>query len=155
MEAVREAVPTDAQRYADLEDELLAALMVQRGGALAFEPADRSDESPASLAALLEDRSHLVVMGTLDSVVTGFAHSHVVDLDGHGRRGVLDACYVEPEARGVGLGRLLLDTTVDWLRRRGCLGVDGMALPGDRGAKNFYEAAGFKARLLTMHRSLD
>jgi GNAT superfamily N-acetyltransferase len=68
---------------------------------------------------------------------------------------MLDACYVEPGARGVGLGRLLLDTTASWLAARGCRGVDGVALPGDREAKNFYESAGFKARLLTMHRELD
>ena len=30
-------------------------------------------------------------------------------------------------------------------RTQGCGGVDGIALPGDRGAKNFYESAGFKA----------
>jgi hypothetical protein len=33
--------------------------------------------------------------------------------------------------------------------------VDGIALPGDRQAKNFYESAGFKARMLTMHRRID
>ncbi len=153
MEAVREAMPADAQRYAELEAEFLAALVAQRGGALAIDPLSVDGGPP--LPVLLEDRARLVLVGTLDSVVTGFAHSHVVDLEGHGRRGVLDACYVEPGARGVGLGRLLLDEVMSWLRRQGCLGVDGVALPGDRGAKNFYEAAGFKARLLTMHHTFD
>ena len=72
-----------------------------------------------------------------------------------GRRGVLDACYVEPGARGVGLGRLLLDAAVVLAGGPRVRGVDGIALPGDRGAKNFYESAGFKARLLTMHRQID
>ena len=155
MEAVREAVPADARRYAELEAEFLAALVTQRGGALAVDPLSTDGVGPAALPVLLEDRARLVLVGTLDSVVTGFAHSHVVDLGGHGRRGVLDACYVEPGARGVGLGRLLLDDVMSWLRDQGCLGVDGVALPGDRGAKSFYEAAGFKARLLTMHHTFD
>jgi hypothetical protein len=30
-----------------------------------------------------------------------------------------------------------------------------MALPGDREAKNFFEASGFKARLLTMHHTFE
>ena len=68
--------------------------------------------------------------------------------------GVLDACYVEPEARGVGMGRLLMEAAVAWLEEPGCAGVDGTALPGDRQAKNFFESAGFKARMLTMHRAL-
>jgi hypothetical protein len=55
----------------------------------------------------------------------------------------------------VGVGRLLLDRSLAWLGERGCAGVDGTALPGDRTAKTFYESAGFKARLLTMHRPLD
>ena len=96
-----------------------------------------------------------MLVGTLDEVVTGFGLCHVEDLGPPGRRGVLDACYVEVGARGVGLGRLLLDALVSWLEEQGCGGVDGIALPGDRGAKNFYEAAGFKARLLTMHRRID
>ena len=93
-----------------------------------------------------------MLVGTLDGVVTGFGLCHVEDRGPAGCRGVLDACYVEVGARGLGLGRLLLDTSVSWLEEQGCRGVDGIALPGDRGAKNFYESAGFKARLLTMHR---
>jgi GNAT superfamily N-acetyltransferase len=148
MEAVREAVPGDAQRFAELRDEFRTTVTGHRGGPLAVDP------GPDPLAVLLEDPAHLVLMATLDSVVTGFAHGHVLDLEGHGRRGVLDACFVEPEARGVGLGRLLLDEVMTWLGGQGCPGVDGVALPGDRTAKNFYEAAGFKARLLTMYRPL-
>jgi GNAT superfamily N-acetyltransferase len=55
----------------------------------------------------------------------------------------------------VGLGRLLLDTALVWFRAEGCTGVDGSALPGDRDAKQFFESAGFKARLLVMHLSLE
>ena len=80
---------------------------------------------------------------------------HVESLSDGRLLGHLDVCYVEPDARGVGLGRLLLDGVVGWLNGRGCVGVDGLALPGDREAKNFYEAAGFKARLLTMHRQSE
>ena len=94
-------------------------------------------------------------MGTLDDVVVAFAVSTVGE-DGRGvRRGRLDACFVEEGARGVGVGRLLLDRSLAWMAEQGCAGVDGTALPGDRGAKSFYESAGFKARLLTMHRPLD
>jgi hypothetical protein len=50
---------------------------------------------------------------------------------------------------------LLLDTAVTWLEDHRCQGVDGIALPGDRAAKNFFESAGFKARMLTMYRELD
>jgi GNAT superfamily N-acetyltransferase len=54
----------------------------------------------------------------------------------------------------VGVGRVLLDTLVAWLAGAGCRAVDVTALPGDRDTKNFLEGAGFKARLLTMHRPL-
>ncbi len=66
----------------------------------------------------------------------------------------VDACYVGAGARGRGLGRHLLDEMVGWARQHGCIGIDGVALPGDRHAKSFFESAGFKARLLTMHREL-
>jgi hypothetical protein len=38
---------------------------------------------------------------------------------------------------------------------RGCVGIDALALPGHRAAKNFFEESGFTARAIVMHRSLN
>ncbi len=35
------------------------------------------------------------------------------------------------------------------------MGVDTLALPGHRAAKNFFEESGFTARALVMHRALN
>jgi GNAT superfamily N-acetyltransferase len=150
MEAVREADPADQERFDELVAELVAAVVSQRGGALLADP----DQAPRTLSGLLDDRSRLVLVATLDLVVTGVAVCHHEDRPGHGRQGVVDACYVEPGARGVGLGGLLLERATAWLESEGCAGIDGVALPGDRSAKRFFEAAGFKARMITMHRQL-
>ncbi|MGA3147345.1 MAG: GNAT family N-acetyltransferase [Acidimicrobiales bacterium] len=157
MEAVRTAIGADTGHLLEMAEDLSGAVAAQRGGTLLLPPSDHG-AGPAGrdrLDDLLADESALVLVGTLDDVVAGFCVCHVEDLGPSGPRGVLDACYVEPGARGVGLGRLLLDSSVSWLEAHGCRGVDGIALPGDRGAKNFYESAGFKARMLTMHREID
>lgn len=36
----------------------------------------------------------------------------------------------------------------------GCLGIDALALPGNRETKNFFEASGLTARAIVVHRSL-
>ena len=162
MEAVRVAASDDAPRLVELTGELLGAVTSQRGGSFLVAPdlvggsGDATGYDPEVLAhrlrARIDDPNTVVLVGTVDGVVVGFALGRLDDRGAHGRQGRLDACYVEPMARGVGVGRLLLDTVMAWLEGRGCLGVDGTALPGDREAKNFFEGAGFKARMLTMHR---
>jgi GNAT superfamily N-acetyltransferase len=156
VEAVREAVLSDEPRFEELVAEFVAGMATQRGGSRLLEPDPGSGGAVVSrpLPALLGDRHCLVLVGTLDRAVTGVAICHHDGRDGPGRQGRLDACYVEPGARGVGLGRLLLDTAVAWLESEDCAGADGVALPGDRLAKGFFEAAGFKARMITMHRPL-
>jgi GNAT superfamily N-acetyltransferase len=161
VEAVREATSGDAGRLVELTGELLDAVTSQRGGSFLVEPVIGGDGTgdyrgalDGQLRARMEDPATVVLVGTVDEAVVGFALGRIEDRGGHGRQGLLDACYVEPMARGVGVGRLLLDTVLAWLEGQGCLGVDGTALPGDREAKNFFEAAGFKARMLTMHRPL-
>lgn len=159
VEATRPATASDRAEYERLRDEFLSALAGERGASQAPDPGWRAPGSHAAALgrfdALLADRSAIVVFGTLDGVVTGFAQGHLeVATTGVAtvRRAVLDACYVEPDARGMGLGRLLLDALVAWAGDKDCDGIDGAALPGDRAAKNFFEAAGFKARMLTMYR---
>jgi GNAT superfamily N-acetyltransferase len=157
MEAVREAVPADGTRVAELVEEFLAGVVSQRGGRLLVDP-DREPGGPGGSPAWPgrpgDDPDRLVLVGTLDAVVTGVAVCHHEDRGTHRRHGVLDVCYVEPEARGLGLGQLLVEGALAWLEAHGCAGVDGVALPGDRPAKSFFEAAGFKARAITMYREL-
>jgi GNAT superfamily N-acetyltransferase len=157
MESVRVASLDDDSRLVELCAELVAGISAQRGGPLLIDPG-LDEPTGAALAGrlrlLLDRPDSLVLVGTLDEVVVGLAVSTVQQIAGRGRRGVLGACYVEPGARGVGVGRLLLDRALSWFEECGCDGVDGVALPGDREAKNFYESAGFRARMLTMHRHL-
>ena len=62
--------------------------------------------------------------------------------------------YVDADARGIGVGESLLDAATAWALEAGCVGLDGLALPGDRETKNLYERAGMSARLITVYRDL-
>ncbi len=165
MESVRAATDHDRDRLVELGRELVAAIAAQRGGPMLVEPelgGPTGADIGLRVADLLGRPDALVLVGALDEAVVAFAVSTVTTTgaqgeDGRGgvRRGRFEACFVEEGGRGVGVGRLLLDRSLAWLGEQGCVGVDGTALPGDRAAKTFYEAAGFKARLLTMHRELD
>ena len=63
--------------------------------------------------------------------------------------------FVEPEARSVGIGEALLMFMLDAARKRNALGIEALALPGDRETKNFFETQGMSARALVVHRWLD
>ena len=49
------------------------------------------------------------------------------------------------------MAEAVIESLRSWCRDAGCFGVDALALPGNRQAKNFFEAHGFVARSLTMH----
>jgi len=155
MEGVRAAEPGDAPRFTELVRALRNGVVSQRGGAQLLagsEPAAADASDLEGFAAILRDEARVVLVGTIDGVVTGAAVGRVERMDDGSRMGHLEGCYVEPGARGVGVGRLLLDSVVAWCEARGCGGIDGVVLPGDRAAKQFFESGGFKARLLVMHR---
>ncbi len=155
MESVRTATAADSPRVAELVGAFVAERADGRGGGTLLPDDPGVAGLPgADLGPWLGDPDRTVLVGLLDTWPAGVAVCRAVG-EGRDRRGVLAACYVEPGAREVGLGRLLLDAALVWCAERGCTAVDGTALPGDRSAKNFYEAAGFKARLLVMHRPLD
>jgi GNAT superfamily N-acetyltransferase len=115
-----------------------------------FSPERSPDEL---LLDALADTDRLVVVGTLEAVAVGFALARyeVVGLTPIGK---VEAIYVEPAARQVGVGEVMVEAITGWCERRGCRGVDAPALPGSRPAKAFFEDNGFVARLLVMHRPL-
>jgi ribosomal protein S18 acetylase RimI-like enzyme len=91
----------------------------------------------------------------IDDVPLGYAVSRVELLRTGEILGQVSDIWVDPEARGVGLGESLIGSIISWCTERNCVGIDSMALPGNRATKNFFETFGFKARLLTVHKPLD
>lgn len=154
MEAARFATEDDLDRLADLAAEAIAEQVELRGGGVLAARESRPLPARASLEAALASDDQRVVVGTIDDVVIGYAGVHVEDLRNGERLGVVEDIYVEPGARGVGVGEAMVELVLDWCRQRGCRGVDGMALPGNRHTKNFFETFGFTARLIVVHRSL-
>ena len=153
MEEARVATPADIARVADLARDLRAQLLEERGGALWSTREARPEPLEPALAVLLERADAAVLVGTLDEHVVGYGVVQVEQLRDGTRLGVIEEIYVQPEARAVGVGELLVERLVEFCDGAGCIGVDATALPGDRQAKNFFERAGFTARILTMHKN--
>ena len=78
---------------------------------------------PGGLSRVLSDPRRTVIVGLLDEVVVGLATARA-ELVGETSLGVIDAFYVEPDARGIGVGRAMLDALVSWLGAKGCRAVD-------------------------------
>jgi GNAT superfamily N-acetyltransferase len=115
------------------------------------------------LATDLDDPDRGVWVGTIDGTIVGYSTGHLERLEATERAadarpvflGVIDELFVEVEGRAIGVGEAMMGEMLAWFLARGCSGVDALALPGHRSTKNFFEEAGFTARLLVMHRQLD
>jgi GNAT superfamily N-acetyltransferase len=154
IEAAREATADDVPRLAELVAEAVAEQAGERGGAVWSRREARPIPAEASLREDLADASCLVLAGTIDDAVVGYAAVRTEALRDGTTLGVLSVVYVEPEARAVGVGEVLVDAVLAWCTERGCVGVDGLALPGNRHTKNFFETFGFTARAIVVHRRL-
>jgi GNAT superfamily N-acetyltransferase len=95
-----------------------------------------------------------VWLGGLAGAEVGYTVAAVTPLPSGATLGVIDAIYVDPEARGCGIGELMMSEAIRWFAFHDCVGVESAALPGERATKNFFEEHGLKARLLTVYRAL-
>ena len=153
-EGARLASAADVARLAELARSAIDEMASQRGGAVFAAREARAEPLAASLAREVADPDAVVIAGTIDGVVVGYASGRVEILRDGSRLGVIGDLYVEPEAREVGVGEAMMGLVVNHFRASGCAGVDAMVLPGQRSSKNFFEAAGFTARLLVVHHRL-
>ena len=150
MESARPACADDAERITGLWRMAQAELADQRGGGLFLAREAAGFPAPP----VTGDDGKRVWVGTVDNFILGYLVARVETLRDEGRLGVVEEVFVEPGARGVGLGEAMMDLALEWLRDEGCTGVDAYALPGMRDTKNFFETFGFTARLLVVHRRL-
>lgn len=147
IEGVRPATTADGPVVEALFRAATEELRAERGGEL-WARQNRRAAGPGF------PDGGLVLVGTIDDQVVGYAAVHAETLDDGAELALLTDVYVEDAARGVGIGELLLAEAIEWARQRGCVGVDAIALPGMRATKNFFEAAGLVARAIVVHKPL-
>ncbi len=150
----RPATGDDLVPMAELYRASQEALVGWRGGELFVERQGLVEPLVDSVGALMDRSGARTWVGTIDDQVVGWSQAHTDALSSGALLGAIDAIFVEEPARGVGVGRAMMDAMIGWFTSLGCTGVDASALPGSRQAKGFLEATGFKARLIVMHRSL-
>jgi GNAT superfamily N-acetyltransferase len=153
-EAARLATLDDLDRLAELAAVAVPEQAGDRGGAIWSVREARELPADDTLRRDLLDDDTLVLAGTIDEVVVGYAVATTEVLRDGRQLGRITDLYVEAPARAVGVGECLADAVVAWCTAQGCSGIDALALPGNRETKNFFETFGFTARAIVVHRSL-
>ncbi len=154
METARRASIADLDDITRLARMGLDELTPMRGGDLWALTLGRREPVSPTLREELTDPDRLVVVGCIDEVIVGYGtvRPHVL-ADGT-TLGVIDDIFTEEGARGVGVGEAMMDLLIAWCEERGCVGIDAVALPGNRATKNFFERYGLTARAILVHRRL-
>ena len=140
----------------DLARQAIAELTPNRGGSVW----SRREAHAEPLDAVMDDAVagtdpvRQAVVGTVDDTVVGYGLARFDTLHDGNLLAVVTDLYVDPEARAIGIGEAMMDLLVAEARRRGAIGIDALALPGDRHTKNFFETFGLSARAIVVHRSL-
>jgi ribosomal protein S18 acetylase RimI-like enzyme len=155
MEGARAATADDVDRLAVLGRQAADELAPMRGGAVWAAREARAEPLEDAYRELLDRDDTTVIVGTIDEVVVGFGVGRIERLRDGRDLGIIEELYAEPEARSIGVGEAITEQLLEFFTERRCIGVDALALPGNRATKNFFEQNGFVARSIVMHRPFD
>jgi ribosomal protein S18 acetylase RimI-like enzyme len=155
---VRAARSADLQRLGGL-----GALLVQEHhdfDARRFLPArSRTPDDYASfLGSQLDDPHVVVLVAEHDGQVIGYAYAAIEGYDYMSLRGpaaVLHDLIVDPEYRGRGVGRLLLNATLSYLTSQGAPRVVLSTAERNEAAQRLFERMGFRRTMVEMTRELN
>jgi GNAT superfamily N-acetyltransferase len=151
----RAARASDLRAVELLVGEGLRAVQPQRGADLWL-----TEQLPTAVAGgrfdeLLDGSARRLIVGCVDDVPVGLLVADWRELVDGRRIARIGFVFVHEQARGIGIGELLVEAAMVWARESGCQGIDGWALPGDRETKNLFERSGLTARGIVVHRPLD
>ncbi len=149
MLSARPATPVDVDEVARLWDLAVGPLSGQRGGPML---AASLLQHRVRATTAISDSQNVVVLGLVDTVPVGISFATLRSV-GDRRVATVELLYVEPQARRIGVGEEMLELLIEQCEPWEPTSIDAPALPGDRATKSFFEAHGFKARLLVMQRS--
>ena len=155
MESSRPATIGDRSLLGELASRARMEMGEKRGGDVLDRLDVDRDLPVASVERLLAHEGGVVVVGCIGDTPVGFGVMLVeVAADGL-PHAVVEQIYVEPGARAVGVGGSMIELLIAEATARGAVGIEALALPGDRATKNFFEAQGMVARAIIVHRQLD
>lgn len=122
-------------------------------------PTSRTAPGYASfLGSQLDEPEVAVLVAEENGVVIGYAYAAVEDRDWmslRGPAGVLHDIIVDPDHRGRGAGRLLLEATLAFLRSRGAPRVVLSTAARNAPAQRLFASAGFRDTMIEMTRELN
>jgi ribosomal protein S18 acetylase RimI-like enzyme len=118
--------------------------------------------TPAGYASFmgtqLEDPDKAVLVADDNGDVIGYAYAAVEGYDYmalRGPAGVLHDVIVDPEHRGQGVGRLLIEATLEFFRSRGVPRVVLSTAEQNEAAQRLFARMGFRRTMIEMTRELD
>ncbi len=121
-----------------------------------------SPETPEGYASFissqLADPDKAVLVADDDGDVIGYAYAAVEGYDYmalRGPAGILHDIIVEPEHRGRGVGRLLLDATLEFFRSRGVPRVVLSTAERNEAAQRLFASIGFRRTMIEMTLELN
>lgn len=154
---VRPAAPADLRALGRL-GALLVRMHHDFDGARFIAATPRTEHGYASfLGTQLEEPNVVVLVAERDGEVLGYSYAGLESFDYmalRGPAGVLHDIVVDPAHRGLGVGRLLLDTTVAALEARGAPRVVLSTAARNESAQRLFERAGFRRTMIEMTREL-
>ncbi len=110
----------------------------------------------ATLDRLLAGDRGAAVVAELDGVVVGCATvSYNLAIRYGGEYAQLEELIVDPSATGLGLGRILVQRTIDDARRRGCAEMGLYLVASTEGNRGFYQKLGFEIVGTELRQALD
>ena len=110
------------------------------------------------LGTQLDDPDFIVLVAERAGEVIGYTYAGVEGQDYmalRGPAGVLHDIVVDPAHRGHGVGRMLVDATIQALERRGLPMVVLWTAERNESAQRLFESAGFRRTMVEMTRELD
>ena len=93
---------------------------------------------------LANERGAIIVAENEDGILGCASVSYNLALRYGGEYCELEELIVDESARGLNLGRLLVQRAIDDAKRRGCAEIGLYLVPTTEGNKGFYEKLGFK-----------
>jgi ribosomal protein S18 acetylase RimI-like enzyme len=154
---IREATPVDLPAIVRLGSLLIR--LHHASDPKRFLPATpESERQYALIGAQLAEPTVVVRVADLEGEVVGFAYAGTIDGDYtalHGPVGALYDITVDPAHRGRGIGRMLLDATLEELAARGAPRVLLSTAEWNEAGQRLFARAGFRRTMIEMMRELD